>query len=209
MNKKYTSLVLALVLLGTTATAIPALADDNSSSTPNQNWASSTRMMGRPEGVRLSIKPTLIGNVSAINGTSITLNARMGIGLGYLVRNPKAPSNQNNPVFFTIDATNATVIKNMSTSSVSNIAVGDTLLVEGTASGTSMVATLIRDGIMHPGEKNMRDNSKKMMGSTTATSTMFRHQDNEGSTTINHENNPPRPGFFSRIGGFFRHFFGF
>ena len=50
------------------------------------------------------------------------------------------------------DAT--TVTKNNTASSVASIAVGDTVMVQGTVSGTNVTATTIRDGIGAPGTKS-------------------------------------------------------
>jgi hypothetical protein len=51
------------------------------------------------------------------------------------------------PTTYTVDATGATVTKDNAASSVSAIAVGDTLMVQGTVSGTSVTAKTIRDGM--------------------------------------------------------------
>jgi hypothetical protein len=73
------------------------------------------------------------GTVSAVNGNTITLTGKDG-------------------TTYTIDATSATV-KKVSDSSVSNIAVGDTLMVNGTTSGTNIAATNIVDGMLgNPGQ---------------------------------------------------------
>lgn len=76
----------------------------------------------------------VFGTVTAINGDSITVQS-------------KAMGN-NAAATYTVDATNATVTKAGSASSVSNIAVGDTIVVQGTVSGTSVTATKINDGVM-------------------------------------------------------------
>ena len=48
-----------------------------------------------------------------------------------------------------MDATNAKIYKGSATTtvSVSDIAMGDTVMVQGTVSGTSVTATVIRDGV--------------------------------------------------------------
>ena len=76
--------------------------------------------------------PGVFGKVASISGTTITLTGR-------------------NNTTYTVDASNATVTKSGSTSSVSSIAVGDTLMVQGTVSGTSVTATSIHDGVGGPG----------------------------------------------------------
>ena len=90
-------------------------------------------------------KPAAVGTVTAVSGDSITLTDKMS-GTTY-----------------TVDATNATIMKmgtpSTSTSgsgttqrptpttiTVSDIAVGDTIMVQGTVSGESIIATQIMDG---------------------------------------------------------------
>ena len=68
------------------------------------------------------------GTVSAINGNTITLTGKDG-------------------KTYTVDASSASV-KKVADSSVSNIAVGDTLMVNGTTSGTTITAKNITDGIL-------------------------------------------------------------
>ncbi len=89
-------------------------------------------MMGR--GAR-GMKPGVFGTIGSISGSSLTVTSKMGPG-------GTADS------AYTVDATNATVTKNGASSSVSNLAVGDTVMVQGTINGTSVTATAIRDGAM-------------------------------------------------------------
>lgn len=72
-------------------------------------------------------QPVVGGAVTAISGDSITI------------------TNTSN-VTYTIDATNATVTKGNTTSSLSNIAVGDNLVVQGTVNGNAVTASSIIDG---------------------------------------------------------------
>jgi hypothetical protein len=67
-----------------------------------------------------------MGTVSSISGNTITLTGKNG-------------------TTYTIDASNSKVEK-VSTVSVSNIAVGDSLMVQGTTSGTTVTAKNIVDG---------------------------------------------------------------
>ncbi len=83
-------------------------------------------------------RPAVIGTVSATNGETLTVT---GKGFG---QNATGTT-------YTVDATNATVAKNNTTSSagdVSAIAVGDTVMIQGTVSGTNVTAKTIRDGVM-------------------------------------------------------------
>jgi hypothetical protein len=79
------------------------------------------------------------GTVAAVAGDTLTVTSRVG--------------KNGTTTTYTVDATNATVIKNGSSSSVSAIGVGDTIMVSGTVSGTSITATLIRDGMPQGGLK--------------------------------------------------------
>jgi hypothetical protein len=86
--------------------------------------------------------PAASGTVTAISGSTITI------------------TNKRNNTSYTVDATNATIQKfaapasgstskpTPTTISVSGIAVGDTITVQGTVSGTNVVATKIMDGTM-------------------------------------------------------------
>ncbi len=49
---------------------------------------------------------------------------------------------------YTVDATNATITKNNVAGNISSIAVGDTIMAQGTLTGTNLVATTMRDGVM-------------------------------------------------------------
>lgn len=83
--------------------------------------------------------PGVFGTVASVNGNTITVTSK---GFG---QNATATT-------YTVDATNATVTKAGAASSVSAIAVGDTVMVQGTVSGTSVTATKINDGVMMMGK---------------------------------------------------------
>ncbi len=74
------------------------------------------------------------GTVSSISGTTIMVAG-------------KTRPNGAAATTYTVDASSATVIKNGQTSAVSNIAVGDTVMVQGTITGTNVAAKNIRDGV--------------------------------------------------------------
>jgi hypothetical protein len=143
MNTKnvYTSIAAAALL--SAVLAIPAFAQTPVSANhgtwngPAQGGQMRGNFGGKP-GTKMT--PAVFGTVSAISGDSITLTGRAGFGTS-------TPS-----VTYTVDATNAKVTKANATSSVSSIAVGDTLVVQGTVTGTSVVATNIRDGVMRGGQ---------------------------------------------------------
>ena len=87
-------------------------------------------MMGKV-GLGRTMMPGIFGKVTAVSGTTITV-------LG------GRPSGTQ--TIYTVNAANAVVIKNATTSSVGSIVVGDAVLVQGTVSVTSVTATRILDG---------------------------------------------------------------
>ena len=73
------------------------------------------------------------GNITAINGSTITMQEESDEG----------------GATFQIDASNATVTNNGATASLSSLAVGDKIFVNGTISGSNVAATSVSLG--HPG----------------------------------------------------------
>lgn len=106
-------------------------------------------------------QPVVGGNVTAISGNSITV------------------VNSSN-VTYTIDVATAKVMKKgVTTATLSNMAVGDSVIVQGAVNGTSVAASAILD--------------QGTLPSSTSTSTTPEK----------------RGGIMSSIGGFFSHLFGF
>ena len=106
-------------------------------------------------------QPVVAGTVSTINGSNLTV------------------TNGGNATY-SIDASDAKIQKaGISSSTVSNIVVGDKVIVQGTVNGTSVIATTIID------QTNLANVGK-------GTSSTQVHM-----------------GFFGQIGQFFKHFFGF
>ena len=88
------------------------------------------------------MRPAAVGKVSAISGTKITVSST----------NPK----DNTVTTHVVDASSATVEKGSAgvtpaAATLTDIAVGDTVMVQGTTSGTSIIATKIVDGVMGRG----------------------------------------------------------
>ena len=108
-------------------------------------------------------EPVLGGSVTAITGNSLTV------------------TNASN-VTYTIDVTNAKIVRNGTTTAVSAIATGDSVVVQGTVSGTSVTATSVID-------QGSVSSATSGAGTTPA----------PGS----------QPGIFLAIGSFFKHIFGF
>ena len=127
---------MALLTFGSLVLAVPAFAQTPGS----QNGGRFGRgMMGR--GV--------VGTVSAINGTTLTVTGKS--------------RSTTTPPTYTVDASNATVTKNNSASTVSAIAVGDTIMVQGTVSGTSVTAKTIRDGVVPQTQPAIQGNGQPVV----------------------------------------------
>ena len=168
--KKYILAVATLTTLGALAlSAIPAFAQSTTSnSAPNAQHAG---WSGRGGAGKMT-PPAVFGTVSVINGTTLSVTS-------------KASKNS-----FTVDASNATVMKNNATSTLGSVTVGDTVVVMGTVSGTNVTATSIRDGVM--GTRGTPETRPEGMASST-----------------NNPQNTKHVGFFGSIGQFFTHLFGF
>jgi hypothetical protein len=86
----------------------------------------------------MGMQPGVMGSVVSVNGTTLTVSGHSGMGSATTT--------------FTVDASAAKVIKVSSgkpaSSTVSSIAVGDKVMVEGTVSGTSITATTVLDGLL-------------------------------------------------------------
>ncbi len=111
-------------------------------------------------------EPVIGGNVTAISGTTLTV------------------TNASN-VTYTIDAASSTVVVKGVSSTFSNVAVGDNVIVQGTVNGNAVTASSIID-----------QGVKTMGASSTAP-----HMGGGIGAGIG--------GFFGSIGGFFKHLFGF
>ena len=140
MNRKYISV--ALVTIAGIATIVPVFAQTNTSENRPQGrmytnsgaWAEGNK---NDAARRMMVKPAAVGTVTSISGNIITISGGPGMP------NPGAYATKTT---FTVNATNATILKNNATSSVSAIAVGDNLFIEGTLTGTTVTATVIHDG---------------------------------------------------------------
>lgn len=148
MSKKYFSLLAISLIAISILAAAPAFA---------QNENSRGLMMGRRVGFGIN------GTVTAISGNTITVTTKVG---------PNAPASKPAKTY-TVDATKATVTKNGANSTVSAIAVGDTVTVQGTATGTNIVAKIIRDGLPQndkkPGNPPVQGNGQPVVaGKVTA-----------------------------------------
>ncbi len=106
----------------------------------------------------------ILGTVSSINGNNILL---------YIKQGTSAKTKNQLPVIATtthvVDATNASVLINNATSSISEIAVGDTLFVQGVADGNKkIIANIIRDiATINSKVKVISNNNQKQNSTST------------------------------------------
>jgi hypothetical protein len=132
--KRYVSLGIVLAIMGGFAIAGPVLADTAASSnTPVKAWG--VGMMGHG---RMGMRPGIIGTVSSVSGNTLTVTGHQGFATTTVTT-------------YTVDATNAKITKNNTAGTISSITSGDTVMVVGTVSGTSVTASMIRDGVMMRG----------------------------------------------------------
>ena len=140
---------LALVILGTFAVASRVGAETKPTNRPAQK--SEMMRNGVKDGIRKgfeNMKPAVVGKVTAINGKILTITGGEGFERGRDDDKTRATTTPVNNKIFTVDATNATVFKSNATSTFATIAVGDTVAVQGTINGTTVVATSIHDNQM-------------------------------------------------------------
>ena len=128
MNKKYISLLIALAIVGNIAVVMPAFA---------QNAGQPVAGRGFSKGVVQKVRNEMgvAGKVTAVNGTTITLTS---------IARPSSSGGTGTLVIYTIGASGATVTKGGVFSSVSAIALGDEIMVQGTVVGTNVIAKTIK-----------------------------------------------------------------
>jgi Domain of unknown function (DUF5666) len=149
MKQLFREISVGLLVLGSLLVSVPALASAQENTDTNNNG--STTNSGRPH------TPGVFGTVSAINGSTITLQSKG--------RGPDAAAAP--ATTYTINAANAVVIKNGATSTLSSVAVGDMVSAQGAVNGTTVTATKLRDGIgsMRGGRGSMNGDQSAMMSS--------------------------------------------
>jgi len=135
MQKKYASLIVAAGFAASLAVVLPAFAQTRMGG-PNGLGGRFGMGMGMRGGP--AMPPGIFGTVDTISGDTFQITSKM-------IR-PNASS--TSATVYTVDATNATVIKNGATSTIASVAVGDTVMVRGTVNGINVTATVIRDGMM-------------------------------------------------------------
>ncbi len=143
-----------IVSVGTVAVVIfistPAFAESTQNNANQQVFGARKMMIG---AMRAEMKPAVMGSVLSVSGNTINVSGRV------------TPGN-NATATYSVDASTAKVYKDRATSTVSSIATGDMIFIEGTVSGSNITATVIRDGV-----KGVGFGPGKMMGPRNASST--------------------------------------
>lgn len=154
ISKRYFSVLIVLVALMGLSVTIPAFAAENDRPQMMNRSERGDDNRGLARGQGQAMRPVVVGTVSSVSGNTITVSGRKGFGTSTAA------------VVYTVDATNAKIMKGNATSTVSSISVGDVIIVQGTLSGTSVTATVIRDGMM-PGKRGDNENGRPGLGLIT------------------------------------------
>ena len=117
---------------------------DFSSSTQSSGVVSGTNSVLDNRGQGNIMRSNIIGTVTVINGNTITVVGNKA-GWGKGEKDANAPQTTPTPTTYTVDASNAIIIKNGATSTVANIIVGDKVKIHGAITDANIVATIIRD----------------------------------------------------------------
>lgn len=88
------------------------------------------------DGVMANRGQGIFGTVATVSGNTLTVTGKQGFG------------QNTDSTTFTVDASNAKITKDNAAGTIASILVGDTVSVQGTISGTNVVATTILDGVM-------------------------------------------------------------
>ena len=131
--------------------------------------------------------PGVFGTVASISGDTITVTSK-GFGSNATAKT------------YTVDATNATVTKAGASSSISAIADGDIIMVQGTVSGTNVTATAIRDGVMG-GTGGGRFGGPGMRGNVSSTSSRGNEMPGKEISNITGNGEPVIGGTVASISG--------
>jgi hypothetical protein len=140
------SWVAAIGVAASLAMIMPAFAQTAPSTQGSGAWAAAGH-----SGMRGGMTPGVFGTVSAVNGDTLTVTAAARPARPMPEQastSVSAPSVVAGTVY-TVNATNAKIYKGSVTTtvSVSAIATGDTVMVQGTVNGANVAATVIRDGV--------------------------------------------------------------
>lgn len=125
-------LLLVASIMASLALAVPAFAQTTPGTQPGWGFGRMGGHMG------MMSRNGVFGTVASVSGNTLTVTAK-----GWSKDKTSTTSTT-----YTVDATNAKVTKNGTASTVASIAVGDTVMIQGTVNGTTVAATTVRDGVM-------------------------------------------------------------
>ncbi len=139
MNKRYLSFFVLMGLALVAGTAQKASAEDVTT-------GDTRAQIGHHEGFERGpgiwkTQNGVFGVVTGVSGSAITLDATQRQNVAAAVKT------------YTVDTTNAKFIKNGAESTLSAIAMGDHIMVQGTVNGQNVTATLVRDGMEFGGPR--------------------------------------------------------
>jgi len=158
MNKKLLTIP-ALMLIATIGLATKVSAEDLNVEANLGIMGGSASAQVHPEhpimpSMLMHDRSGVFGTVTAVSGSTITVQGKT-FARGTLV---------NNGASYTVNAGAAIIDKNRTAITVAGISVGDTIMAEGTVSGSVVTATRIHDGITVKGTQG--DDRKDNGGAT-------------------------------------------
>jgi Domain of unknown function (DUF5666) len=159
INKK-TYAIGTLALLATLVGSTSAFAENTVPNGPQMGNQGNHFGQIRKGGIQGMMRPAVIGQVTAVSGNTITITSKQ---IFDRKDNPTTTPAATTTTF-TIDATNAKIEKGGTTGTLTSIIVGDTIMVQGTTTGTNVVATNIRDGIARGIDQNKNKDNKNTEG---------------------------------------------
>lgn len=189
LQKKLTFVLLVFVLFGTVVASVEAQGF-------NQDGFGGRESRGKSDVSRPFEKPgyglgqaelAFVGQIISINSNNFSLASR-SLGRGSATTT------------YTVDVSNALIIKQKATTTISSLVVGDLVIVRGTLNGTNIKAKIVRDGVGlgYPDKRIGR-------GLIKASST--RDWASTSHPFFNNNRLQGRPGFFGSIGNFFKNIF--
>jgi hypothetical protein len=166
INTKYLMILATVITLsGMTFATVSAQTSSPSATATGSvqgtaaNSAWQGRSVDRGPGMMNGMRPGVAGTVTAVSGTTLTVQSGFGQGQGMKPGSTPVPNAGQNtsmtPKTYTVDASGATVMKNNATSTLGAVAVGDRVFIQGTVSGSNVTATMIRDGLTMRGKPGM------------------------------------------------------
>ena len=157
---KHTKLIktaAAAAVLATFAIAAPVFADTTQTGTVTAQGSPMRERGGEGRGPQDgTMRPGVIGTISSVNGTTLVVAGKQGF-----------IKDSTTDVSYTVDASHATVRKDRATSTLSALTVGETVMVRGTVTGTTVVATDIDAGMKFkggPGRDGMGSSTPAITG---------------------------------------------